>query len=48
MIEVCSLFVMFVLLFLEGTFIEYPYATPITGMILGRAVLNSKTNKIIE
>ena len=32
-----SLIVMFALLFLEGAFLEYPFATPITGLILGRA-----------
>jgi hypothetical protein len=36
-----------VLLFLDGTFIEFAYATPITGMLIGRAILNAKTNKII-
>lgn len=28
--------VMFTLLFLEGTFINYPYATPFTGLCIGR------------
>ena len=47
MVNVCCLLIMFVLLFLEGTFIEYPYATPITGLILGRAMLNVKTRKVV-
>lgn len=38
-----SIIVMFMLLFLEGTYIEYPYATPFTGLLLGRACLNSKS-----
>lgn len=46
-ISVNCILIMFFLLFLEGTFIEYPYATPITGVILGRALLNSKTKRVI-
>lgn len=34
---VCYMIVIFCLLFLEGTFLAYPYATPITGVCLGLA-----------
>ena len=44
-ISINCLVVMFLLLFLEGTYIEYPYATPITGAILGRACLNVNRKK---
>lgn len=43
-VSVNCIMVMFMLLFLEGTYIEYPYATPITGVLLGRAMLNSQYN----
>ena len=33
---------MLMLLFLEGTYIEFPFATPITGLLLGKAILNTK------
>ena len=46
-LSVNCIMVMFMLLFLEGTYIEYPYATPITGVLLGRAILNSKYTNII-
>ena len=48
MISLNCLFIIFVLLFLDGTFLEYPYATPITGMLLGRAILNARNVDIIE
>ncbi|UKK67566.1 hypothetical protein L6466_13400 [Prevotella communis] len=47
-VSINSITVMFMLLFLEGTYIEYPYATPITGLLLGRAWLNSKTRSLIQ
>jgi len=43
MISVNCLLVMFMLLFLEGTFLNYPYAAPITGVLIGRAILNAKS-----
>ena len=43
MTSVNCLIVMFMLLFLEGTFLTYPYATPITGVLIGRAILNAKS-----
>ena len=46
-ISINCMIIMFVLLFLDGTFIEYPYSTPITGVILGRAILNAKSREII-
>lgn len=46
-VSVNCIMVMFMLLFLEGTYIEYPYATPITGVLLGRAMLNSRCSNII-
>ena len=46
-VSVNCIMVMFMLLFLEGTYIEYPYATPITGVLLGRAMLNSRHSNII-
>lgn len=48
MVSVNSIFIMLILLFLEGTYIKYPYATPITGMLLGRAILNAKKTKVLE
>lgn len=43
------LIIMLILLFLEGTFIIYPYAVPITGIIIGRSILNTRIpKKIIE
>ena len=47
-ISVVCLLTMFMLLFLEGTFLEYPESTPVTGIALGRAILNSKRNYLIE
>lgn len=32
--------IMFMLLFLEGTYVAFPFATPITGLLLGRSWLN--------
>ncbi len=46
-VSINCIIIMLVLLFLDGTFIEYPYATPITGTILGRAILNAKSKEII-
>lgn len=42
-----TLLTMFILLFIEGTFLIYPYATPITGMMLGLAVRYSKNYNIL-
>ena len=47
-ISINCIIIMFLLLFLEGTFIEYPYATPITGVVLGRAILNARTKRVID
>lgn len=47
-ISIIAIIDMFMLLFLEGTYIEYPYVTPITGVLLGRAILNSKSHSIIQ
>lgn len=41
-VSVNCILVMYMLLFLEGTYIEYPFATPITGILLGRSILNAK------
>ncbi len=41
-VSVNCIMVMFMLLFLEGTYIAFPFATPITGVLLGRAILNTK------
>lgn len=41
-VSVNCILVMFMLLFLDGTYIEYPFATPITGVLLGRSILNTK------
>ena len=38
-----SLIVMFSLLFLEGTFLSFVYATPLTGVLLAKAVQLSKS-----
>lgn len=40
-----SFITIFLLLFLEGTFITYPYATPITGLCLGKITMLSKKIK---
>lgn len=40
-ISIISLLVMFTLLFFDGSFLTYAYATPITGALLGMAIKNS-------
>ena len=40
-ISVISLLVMFALLFFDGSFLTYAYATPITGALLGMAIKNT-------
>lgn len=40
-----SFITILMLLFLEGTFITYPYATPITGLCLGKITMISKNRK---
>lgn len=47
MVSCISMVVMFVLLFLEGTFLYFPYAAPLTGVLLGRAIRNIKQPNII-
>lgn len=47
-VSVVCLMIMFMLLFLEGTFIEYPESTPVTGMALGRAILNCNKKGVIS
>lgn len=47
LLSISCFLIICVLLFLDGTFIEFAYATPITGMLLGRAILNAKTKNII-
>lgn len=42
MVCTCSLIVMFALLFIEGTFLYFPYAAPFTGVLLGKSMLNAK------
>lgn len=44
-VSVNCIIVMFMLLFLEGTYIAFPFATPITGVLLGRSIRNSKQSK---
>lgn len=46
MLTVNCFIVMFTLLFLEGTFIEYPYATPITGLLFGRMLYNVRGKRL--
>lgn len=41
-----SLIVMASLLFLEGTFLAFPYAAPYTGFVLGQSVLYSKKKNL--
>lgn len=43
-----SLLMMFIMLFFEGSFIAVLYATPLTGICLGRAINLSKKNKIYK
>lgn len=43
-----SLLIMFMMLFFEGSFIAVLYATPLTGLCLGRAFNLSKRNKKIN
>ena len=40
-ISLISLMVMFALIFFDGSFLTYAYATPITGAMLGMAIKNS-------
>lgn len=47
MVSCITIVVMFVMLFLEGTFLYFPYAAPLTGILLGRAIRNTKNPKII-
>lgn len=46
-VSINAIICMLMLLFLEGTYIEYPFATPITGLLLGRAWCSVKTKQIV-
>lgn len=46
-LSVVCLLIMFVLLFLEGTYLNYPESSIITGSMLGRAVWNSKNAQLL-
>lgn len=43
----CVLTCAFALLFIEGTYLLFPYAAPITGLVLGRSILNAKNKRIL-